>query len=60
MTHDYLEPLARLADDGRACIFSDQIGNGRSDQLADVPSEFWTLNHFLRELKELVRQLGIG
>ena len=59
--HDYLEPLARLADEtGRACVFYDQIGCGRSQHMPDAPREFWTVELFCRELESLIEHLGIG
>ena len=59
ITHDYLGPVARLADHGRPCILYDQIGNGRSDHLPDAPSAFWTVDLFLRELRALVKHLDL-
>jgi L-proline amide hydrolase len=59
--HDYLEPLAALADaSGRRCVFYDQIGCGRSQHMPDAPSEFWTVELFCRELEALIEHLGIG
>ncbi len=59
--HDYLEPLAALADaSGRRCVFYDQIGCGRSQHMPDAPSEFWTVELFCRELEALIAHLGIG
>ena len=37
-THDYLEPMAGLAESGRPCVFYDQLGNGHSEHLPDAPS----------------------
>jgi L-proline amide hydrolase len=59
--HDYLEPLASLArETGRACVFYDQIGCGRSQHMPDAPREFWTVELFCRELEALIEHLGIG
>ncbi len=59
--HDYLEPLAQLADiAARPCVFYDQMGCGRSQHRADAPAEFWTVDLFCRELVELIEHLGIG
>ena len=46
--HDYLEPLAGLADSGRRVIFYDQLGCGRSSQ----PSEpdLWAIDLFVEEI----------
>jgi L-proline amide hydrolase len=58
--HDYLLPLAAIAETGRAVVHYDQIGNGRSTHLRDKPPEFWTVQLFLDELKSLVDTLGIA
>lgn len=59
-THDYLTPLAGLADDGRAVVLYDQLGNGRSTHHPDRGADFWTVELFVRELANLVDHLGIG
>ncbi len=59
--HDYLEPLAALAEaTGRACVFYDQIGCGRSQHLPDAPREFWSVELFCRELDALLAHLDIA
>ena len=58
-THDYLEPCERLAAGGRAVIFYDQLGAGRSTHLRDKGPDFWTVELFLAELDNLLRHLGI-
>jgi L-proline amide hydrolase len=58
-THDYLEPYARFAAEGRAVIFYDQLGGGRSTHLREKPADFWTVELFLAELDNLLRHLGI-
>ena len=58
-THDYLEPYSRLAVEGRAVIFYDQLGAGRSTHLRDKAADFWTVELFLAELDNLLRHLGI-
>jgi L-proline amide hydrolase len=57
-THDYLLALTDLAD-GRAVVFYDQIGNGRSTHYPERGAEFWTVELFVRELHNLVGALGI-
>jgi L-proline amide hydrolase len=57
-THDYLESMVSLADSGRPCVFYDQLGNGHSQHLPDVPSEFWCPELFQRELHALIAHLG--
>jgi L-proline amide hydrolase len=58
--HDYLLRLAELAGDGRAVVFYDQIGNGRSTHFPGRGAEFWTVGLFVRELHNLVERLGIA
>ncbi|MBC6447892.1 proline iminopeptidase-family hydrolase [Actinokineospora xionganensis] len=60
LTHDYLSSLSSLASTGRAVVFYDQFGSGRSGHLPDAPAEFWTVPLFLRELADLVEHLGIA
>jgi L-proline amide hydrolase len=62
-THDYLTPLADLADrkhGGRPVVLYDQLGNGRSTHHPDRGADFWTVDLFVRELANLVEHLGIG
>jgi L-proline amide hydrolase len=61
-THDYLTPLADLASPehgGRAVVFYDQLGNGRSTHHTDRGAEYWTVDLFVRELAALLQHLGI-
>src|SRR5689334_7152224 len=46
--HDYLEPLAALADE-RSVVFFDQLGCGRSDRPSD--DGLWTLARSLEEVE---------
>jgi proline iminopeptidase len=48
--HDYLEPLAALADQ-RPVIFYDQLGCGRSEKPAD--NSLWTIYRFAAEIDAL-------
>jgi L-proline amide hydrolase len=41
-------------------VFYDQIGCGRSQHLRDAPTDFWTVELFVRELDLLIEHLGIG
>ena len=59
-THDYLLPLARLAEDGRAVVHYDQLGNGGSSHLPGRGTDFWTVDLFLAELDNLLKCLGIA
>ncbi len=58
-THDYLLSLTDLAE-GRAVVFYDQLGNGRSTHYPERGAEFWTVELFVSELHNLVDALGIG
>ena len=58
-THDYILAMADLARDGRAVIFYDQLGNGRSSHLPERGADFWTVDLFVRELHNLVDALGL-
>ncbi len=58
-THDYLLSLADLAGD-RAVVHYDQLGNGRSTHYPDRGADFWTVDLFVRELHNLVEELGIA
>ena len=58
--HDYLVALSALGGDGRAVVFYDQVGNGRSTHRPDLGAEFWTVELFVRELALLVEHLGIA
>ncbi len=58
--HNYTLAMAALADDGRAVVHYDQLGCGLSTHLPDADPTFWTPALFVRELRNLVDQLGIG
>jgi L-proline amide hydrolase len=59
-THDYLLSLTDLARDGRAVVFYDQLGNGKSTHLRERGADFWTVDLFVAELANLIEHLGIG
>ena len=59
-THDYLLSLADLATGGRAVIFYDQTGNGKSTHFPDRGADYYTVDLFRRELDNLIGHLGIG
>lgn len=60
-THDYVEPIAQLTETtGRPCVLYDQLGAGRSQHLRDAPTDFWTVELFVRELATLLDRLGIS
>ncbi|MCY0859218.1 MAG: proline iminopeptidase-family hydrolase [Sulfolobaceae archaeon] len=54
-SHDYLIPLADLANYGINVLFYDQFGCGRSDDPKD-PSDY-TVEHGVEELEELRKQV---
>jgi L-proline amide hydrolase len=58
--HDYLLRYAELSQCGRAVVFYDQFGCGRSTHRPEAPDSYWTLELFLRELAALLRHLGIA
>lgn len=57
LPHDYLEDLAALSDDGRAVVFYDQLGCGRSDR-PDDPL-LWVMGTFVDELATLRDAVGL-
>ena len=59
-THDYLTPLAGLAESGRAVVLYDQLGNGNSTHFPERGADFWTVDLFVRELANLLDHLGIA
>jgi L-proline amide hydrolase len=59
-THDYVDNYRGLADDGRAVVHHDQLGNGRSNHLPDRGPDFWIVQLFLDEMEALLSHLGIA
>jgi L-proline amide hydrolase len=58
-THDYLETFVSLADNGRAVIFYDQIGNGLSSPGPIGDRAFWTMDTLVDELQNLAGHLQL-
>jgi proline iminopeptidase len=54
--HDYLEPLAKLADE-RPVIFYDQLGCGNSDRPDD--GSLWRIERFAEEVGQVRQALGL-
>ncbi len=54
--HDYLDPLAVLADERRV-VFYDQLGAGKSDRPQDPA--FYTVDRYVRELGAVRAALGL-
>ena len=55
--HDYLEDLAGLADEGRAVVFYDQLGCGKSDH-PDDPA-LWVMDTFIDEVSAVREGIGL-
>ena len=55
--HDYLEDLAGLADEGRAVVFYDQLGCGKSDH-PDDPA-LWVMDTFVDEVSAVREGIGL-
>ncbi|MEP6807237.1 MAG: proline iminopeptidase-family hydrolase [Chloroflexota bacterium] len=56
MSHDYISPLADLADE-RMVVFYDQLGCGRSDRPDDT--SLWTLARSVAEVAAVREALGL-
>jgi L-proline amide hydrolase len=56
-THDPLEGLGALAEQGRRVVFYDQLGGGESDR-PDDPS-LWTIETFIAQLGSVRERLGL-
>lgn len=54
--HDYLQPLEDLSDT-KDVIFYDQLGCGNSDRPTE--KSLWTVERFVIELEEIIRQLNL-
>ena len=59
IAHNYTKPMADLADTGRAVIHYDQLGCGLSAHLPDAPTDFWSVEFFVEELRNLVVALEL-
>jgi len=57
--HNYTVMMANLAEQGRAVIHYDQLGCGESTHLPGAAADFWTVELFVEELRNLVDQLGV-
>ncbi|MGC8505584.1 MAG: proline iminopeptidase-family hydrolase [Thermoplasmata archaeon] len=56
MSHDYVLPLADLADYGYEVIFYDQFGCGRSDEPADL--SYFTIDYAVEEVEQVRKTLA--
>jgi L-proline amide hydrolase len=52
--------MTDLARGGRAVVFYDQTGNGKSTHFPDRGADFYTVGLFARELDNLISHLGIS
>ena len=59
-SHDYIENFADLTRGGWPVVFYDQIGTGRSTNILDVTSDFWSIDLFKAQLRALLDDLGIA
>jgi L-proline amide hydrolase len=59
IAHNYTKPMADLADTGRGVIHYDQLGCGLSTHLPDAPTDFWSVELFVEELRNLVVALDL-
>jgi L-proline amide hydrolase len=58
-THDYLLTIADISRSQRPVIHYDQLGNGKSTHLPQFGADFWSVELFLAELKNLVERLHV-
>ncbi|MEU1473811.1 proline iminopeptidase-family hydrolase [Streptomyces sp. NPDC001668] len=58
--HHYTLSIARVSEQGRPVIHYDQLGTGSSTHLPDKGADFWTVQLFLDELDNLLKELGIA
>jgi pimeloyl-ACP methyl ester carboxylesterase len=56
-SHDALEGLGALAEQGRRVVFYDQLGSGESDRPEDT--SLWTVETFLDQLRTVREKLGL-
>lgn len=59
MAHDYTIGMRALAGTGRRVVFYDQLGCGRSTHVPDAPADFWNVELFVDELRNLVTATGL-
>lgn len=58
--HNYTLSIAGIAEQGRQVVHYDQLGTGLSTHLPDEGADFWTVQLFLDELDNLLKELGIA
>jgi L-proline amide hydrolase len=57
--HHYTLSIAGLSAQGRSVIHYDQLGTGHSTHLPERGADFWTVQLFLDELDNLLKELGL-
>ena len=58
-SHDYVLPIANVANSGRAVVHYDQLGAGRSTLLPEKGADFFSVELYLAELNNLLMHFGI-
>ncbi|MEV3907984.1 proline iminopeptidase-family hydrolase [Streptomyces canus] len=58
--HHYTLSIAGISEQGRPVIHYDQLGTGLSTHLPGKGADFWTVQLFLDELDNLLKELGIA
>ncbi|WP_405523186.1 proline iminopeptidase-family hydrolase [Streptomyces canus] len=58
--HHYTLSIAGISEQGRPVIHYDQLGTGFSTHLPGKGADFWTVQLFLDELDNLLKELGIA
>ncbi|PPQ94169.1 hypothetical protein CVT25_003754 [Psilocybe cyanescens] len=58
LSHDYLLPISDISS-SRPVIFYDQLGNAKSTHIHDKEKAFWTIDLFIDELINVLRNFHI-
>jgi L-proline amide hydrolase len=58
--HHYTLSIAGISEQGRPVIHYDQLGTGFSTHLPGKGADFWTVQLFLDELDNLLKELGVA
>lgn len=59
LAHNYMATMTDIARTGRPVVLYDQLGCGNSTHLPDAPANFWNVELFVDELRNLVSTLGL-
>ncbi|PPQ94608.1 hypothetical protein CVT25_011402 [Psilocybe cyanescens] len=60
LTHNYMLPHRKIAEESVPVVFFDQLGSGRSSHYRDAPKSFWTPELFMDQLDNLLSHLKIS